>query len=324
MNASQKRTRDLKVPEGRTAVSKFARFFRGYGIALGVIVAAIPFATKAGRLLPIYSATKDILTFSTSLLSFLGIAVLFGVRRSIGQAVFPHSETRCISKSEYRKRTIYGTAWPIVLGVLAVIALGAYLMFVSISLLDIAREQGVSIKGREDMESLLFVTPLVSIPYLTGIAIAYVTMFFAAATAFVWLGLVEYLQSDLNISDADLIKRPYTLMTRQDFKLIHDLSESEASPYFYFEYDPRIVPPIPLVSGPFCGQHHQLLRYDGKEGVGRHRWRCVRSEKENDQHLVTFPYDTVDASYAAREEANRILQAQLNTSRVKDAADESV
>jgi hypothetical protein len=315
MSPSPKRARDPKYPESRAPVSKFARFFRSYGIALGVIVAAIPFATKAGSLLPIYNATKDILTFSTSLLSFLAIAVLFGVRRSIGQAVFPPSETRCISQSEYRRRTIYGTAWPITLGFLAVVALGAYLAFVSVSLLEVAREQKVNIKGKEDMEQLLLEIPLVSIPYLAPMAIAYVTMFFAAATAFVWLGLIEYMQSDLKISDADLITRPYTLMTRQDFKLVHDVGESEASPYFYFEYDPRIVHPIALVSGPFCGQHHRLLRYDGKQSVGNHRWRCVNPDKEEDQHFVSFPYDTVDASHAARDEANRILQARLNASR---------
>jgi hypothetical protein len=302
----------------RTPVSKFARFFRSYGIALGMIIAAIPFATKAGNLLPIYNATKDILTFSTSLLSFLGIAVLFGLRRSIGQAVFPHSETRCISRSEYRRRSIYGTVWPISLGFLAVLALGAYLVFVSVSLLDVAREQKVNINAKEDMARLLLDTPFVSIPYLLGIAVAYVTMFFASATAFVWLGLVEYLQSDLNISDADLITRPYTMMTRQDFKLTREVSESEASPYFYFEYDPRLERPIPLVSGPLCGQHHRLLRYEGKENVGQHRWRCVDAEKEKDHHFVVFPYDTVDASDAAREEANRILQSRLRAARVTD------
>lgn len=304
-------------------MSKFARFFRSYGIALGVIIAAIPFATKAGNLLPIYDATKDILTFSTSLLSFLGIAVLFGVRRSIGQAVFPHSETRCISRFEYRRRSIYGSVWPIVLGFLAVLALAGYLAFVSVSLVDVAREQKVDIKGKEDMERLLSETPLVSIPHLTGIAISYVTMFFASATAFVWLGLVEYLQSDLQISDGDLITRPYTMMTRQDFKLVRGVTESGASPYFYFEYDPRMERPSPLVSGPFCGQHHRLLRYDGKEDVGKHRWRCVNPEKEKDQHFVSFPYDTVDASDAAREEAERILQARLRASRVADSHEQA-
>src|SRR6266487_487176 len=185
MSPSPKKLKASKSPD-RAPISKFARFFRSYGIALGVIIAAIPFATKAGNLLPIFDAAKDILTFSTSLLSFLGIAVLFGVRRSIGQAVFPHSETRCISRLEYRRRSIYGSVWPIALGFLAVLALGAYLAFVSVSLLDVAHEQKVNIKGREDMERLLHETPLVSIPYLAGIAIAYVTMFFASATAFVW------------------------------------------------------------------------------------------------------------------------------------------
>jgi len=318
MNPARTRIRDPKSLD-RTPVSKFARFFRSYGIALGVIIAAIPFATKAGNLLPIYNATKDILTFSTSLLSFLGIAVLFGVRRSIGQAVFPHSETRCISRSQYKRRSIYGFGWPIALGFLAVLALGGYLALVSVSLLEVAHDQKMNIKGKEDMQWLLMETPLVSIPLLTGIAISYVTMFFASATAFVWLGLVEYLQSDLQISDADLITRPYTIMIRQDFKLVHDVTGSGASPYFYFEYDPRMERPTPLVSGPFCGQHHLLLRYDGcKEKVGEHQWCCVTSGKESVQHFVSFPYDTVDASDAARDEAARILEARLRASRVAD------
>ncbi|MCI0557738.1 MAG: hypothetical protein MN733_04530 [Nitrososphaera sp.] len=304
----------VESQQGPTPISRFARFFRSYGIALGVIVAAIPLATKMGSLLPIYNATKDILTFSTSLLSLLAIAILFGVRRSIGQAVFPHAETRCISESAHRTRKIYGTVWPITLAVLAIAALVAYLVCFSLSILDVADEQHVSITGTKEIEWILAETPLVRIGFLAPIAIAYVTMFLAAAAAFVWLGLIEYIQNDLGISDSDLITKPYTLMTRQEFKLAHDVAKSEAAAYFCFEYDPRNEQPVPLVSGPFCGQHHWLLRYDGKVAVGRHRWKCVNPVKEKDQHFISFPYDTVDAAYSARDEANRLLQARLNAS----------
>lgn len=316
MSPPEKETRQVQGQQRPPPISRFARFFRGYGIALGVIVAAIPLATKTGSLLPIYDATKDILTFSTSLVSLLAIAVLFGVRRSIGQAVFPHAETRCISQSAYRTRKIYGTGWPITLAVLAIVSLAAYLVFLHLSISDAARVQHVNITAKEEMERMLAKTPLVNIGYLAPIAISYATMFFTAAMAFVWLGLIEYIQNDLGISDSDLITKPYTLMTRQDFKLAHDAAESEATPYFFFEYDPRIEHPLALVSGPFCGQHHRLLRYDGKEAVGRHRWKCVNPEKKKDQHGITFPYDTVDAAYNARDEANRLLQSRLSAAEI--------
>jgi len=297
----EKETRD-EGQQGPTPISRFARFFRSYGIALGVIVAAIPLATRAGSLLPIYNATKDILTFSTSLVSLLAIAILFGVRRSIGLAVFPHAENRCISRSAYRTRTLYGTFWPITLAILAIAALAAYLIFLHLSILDVARELYSSIKVKEDMERMLAETPLVKIGYLAPIAIAYVTMFLAAATAFVWLGLIEYIQDDLGISDSDLLVKPYTLMTREDLTL--HVAGFHTSTYFSFEYDPRIEHPVPLVSGPFCGQHHRLLRYDANMGDS-HRWKCVNPETKKDQHEILFPYER-----RARDEAIRILQAR--------------
>ncbi len=55
---------------------KFARFFQNYGIGLGIILAAIPFATSTLNLLPIYKSHRSMLTFFTTLVSLLAVALL--------------------------------------------------------------------------------------------------------------------------------------------------------------------------------------------------------------------------------------------------------
>jgi hypothetical protein len=195
---------------------------------------------------------------------------------------------------------MYALGGPIMLALVAVLALSAYLIYFDLSIEALA---GTMLP----MEEILSSTTLVIIPYLSVLLIAYPVMFLSATMAFVWLGLVEYVQNEIGVSDADLITNAYTLMAKHEFKLNDPESLSESAPYFYFEYDRRVEDPTAAVSGPFCGRHQRRLTYFGKAEAAEHQWECINPEKQKDRHFVSFPYDTVDASTAAREKANALL-----------------
>jgi len=295
-------------------VKKFAAFFKAYGIALGVILAAMPLATKAGGLLPGYQTMKDTLTFSTSLISLLAIAVLFGYRRQIGQAVFPVVPGKSISREQLRRRTNYGTVTPIMLGSLAILGLIAYLTFLNLSIANVAEGQRQLIAGKQDMDMILFNTPLVAIPFLAPICLSYAMMFFGAATAFVWYGLIEYVQAEIRISDEDLIAKPYVLMNRHDFKLDDDSTMTDSIPFFYFEWDSQLEGPIAHVSGPLCETHNRKLQYKGKRGIGKHEWACIDPDKKKKNHIFILSYDTVIIRQMAKAKASTLLQAEIDGS----------
>jgi len=69
----------------------------------------------------------------------------------------------------------------------------------------------------EAEDSILSRTSVSVIPGFLSLKLLYVLMFWGAAAAFVWLGLVEYMQRELEISDANLIRAPYRQMDRATF-----------------------------------------------------------------------------------------------------------
>src|ERR1700731_767717 len=151
--------------EQKTPVRKFAVFFRSYLIALGVIIGAIPVVPRAGGLLPGYQAIRDTLTFATSLLSLLAIAFLFGFRRHIGEAVFPVRPGSSFSREQRRRRTNFGTVTPIALAFVAISGLVIYLVFLYLSIAEVAGARTALIK-KENMDQILSGTSFVAIPFL--------------------------------------------------------------------------------------------------------------------------------------------------------------
>ena len=301
-------TQDSHVP-----LQRFGKFFKAYGIALGVVFAAMPLLTSAGNLLPAYEATKSTVTFSTTLLSLLAIAVLFGARRHIGQAVFPVKPGKSITRDQRKRRTTFAIATPILLAVLAVLGFIGYLIMINLSILAVAGSSSTLVQKNE-MTRILSDTSIVAIPYLTPICIFYTLMFFGAATAFVWQGLVDYVQVELGISDKDLISNPYIVMNRYDFKLDDDSASSSSTPYFYFEWDSQLKNPVPHVAGPFCEVHDRKLQYRGKKDVGQYEWICVNPDKKKDAHTFALGYDVVTMRRNARSVADDLLQQELQRS----------
>jgi hypothetical protein len=296
--------------EQKTPVKKFAVFFRSYGIALGVIIGAIPVVTRAGGLLPGYQAVRDTLTFATSLLSLLAIAFLFGFRRHIGEAVFPVRPGSSISREQQKRRTKFGTATPVALALIAIFGLVIYLVSLNLSIAEVAGASGAKIT-KESMEQILSGTSFVAIPFLSFICGSYTMMFIGAATAFVWGGLIEYTQGELGITDAQLMAKPYVLMSRHDFKVIDDTALPDSAPFFYFEWDPQSPEPAAHVTGPLCERHKRVLKYEGKRGVAEHAWVCVNPDKKNDRHEFTLSHDSVALQHLARAKADALLQERL-------------
>ena len=294
----------------QTSVKKFAVFFRSYGIALGVIVGAIPVVTRAGGLLPGYQAVRDTLTFATSLLSLLAIAFLFGFRRHIGEAVFPVRPGSSISREQQKRRTKFGTATPVLLAVVAVLGLVVYLVSLNLSIAEVAGSRSELIK-KDSMEQILSGTSFVAIPFLGFICASYTMMFFGAATAFVWGGLIEYTQGELGITDAQLMARPYVLMSRHDFKVVDDAALPDAAPFFYFEWDSQSAQPGAHVTGPLCETHKRALKYEGKRGVAQHVWACVNPDKKKDRHEFTLSHDSIEMQHISRVKADALLQERL-------------
>jgi hypothetical protein len=296
--------------ETKTPVQKFAVLFRSYGIALGVIVGAMPFITRAGGLLPGYQAISSMLTFVTSLLTLLTIAFLFGFRRHIGEAVFPVKPGSSITREQQRRRTKFGTVTPIALAFVAISGLVIYLLSLNLSIAQVAGSSTALI-NKDYMDQILSSTSFVAIPFVSVICLGYTMMFFGAATAFVWGGLVEYTQAELGITDAQLMAKPYVLMHRHDFKIEDDTALPNSAPYFYFEWDSQSVEPRAHVTGPLCEMHKRRLKYEGKRDIGQHIWACLNPDKKNDRHEFILSHDSVTMQHLARTKAEALLKQRL-------------
>lgn len=303
------------IPNAQSPVSKFASFFKLYGIGIGVICAAVPIMTRAVNLLPVYESIKNTLTFSTSLVSFLAIAVLFSVRRHIGQAVFPGPPGLCISDSQNRRRQRNAVIYPILLGSLAIVSLAGYLISIGYSLNSV---QG-AMYNRQSISTILSETPLVNIPYLAFLCPTYVLMFFGATTVFVWLGLIEYVQMELGIRDGEMITNPYVLMAKEYFKIVDEPSTPSASVSFFFEYNPHIDNPKPILHGPFCIAHNNHLLYEGPSTNGKHIWICQDPAEEKIRHTIILSQDRIDLRKTAEHKAKLLLDTlTVNKARFHD------
>lgn len=332
------------------SIQRFAAFFRGYGISLGIILSAIPFATSNIRLLRMYESNRELLTFFTSLLSLLGVALLFAIRRRIGASVFP-SGNRVLSRKGMRARNVWGIFVPSLFIVISVVSLIAYLGFLNSSIsraaLEFARDKtgrplsellqgadsasgqlfgkdgeeakvfgsalrdsaegksalllSVHFNSEEAVDHVLRLTPSAEIPLHWGIEITYVLMFSTAALAFVWFGIIEYLQGELGLSDRDLLESPYRQAPDHQFAVdkVRDLDDDSAPLYFTLSYNPDEDPPklISGPDGPFCTTHNTRLEYSspGKE-ERTHIWSCRMQIKDSivTLHTLTLGFDSTE------------------------------
>jgi hypothetical protein len=124
---------DEPVPTADSA-GRFARLFRGYGVSLGMIVAAVPFATAGFDAIPMYASHRWVLSAVAGTISLLAVAVVFSLRRTIGTAVFPPRRRLSLTRRERARQDRLGLAWPLTIAVTSVVAFGLYLGFMDASI----------------------------------------------------------------------------------------------------------------------------------------------------------------------------------------------
>ena len=274
-------------------------------------MAAVPFSTNQLDLLPAYDSNKNVLTFFTTLVSLLGVAILFAIRRRIGISVFPHR--RVLTPGEMYIRRVGGIFIPAGLIGISILSLIIYLGVLNASIDRAAQqfardESGATLyellEDRDDVEASLFGlidnsearvighartserqrrqrsvsflsekgielirqnTPSVEIPLHWPLEIFYVIMFLSAVLAFVWFGIIEYMQGELGLDyvDRKLLENPYRPVPVRIFEVpqVRDLKQYPSTVFFRLTYNPDDSPPTLVTGpeGPYCDSHKARL-----------------------------------------------------------------
>jgi hypothetical protein len=323
-----------------------------------LIVAAVPLVGRAFAVVPGFRATQDLATFCASTTSFLAAAFLFGLRRHIGEKVFPTKKV--ISRAVASARTVFSVGIPLLFAVIAVGSLFVYIGLVRSSVERIALRAAVvtspdgestlwkaldtldeaegvivgsdgsrdRVSGRaattRDKARVLWVSAIsedayqrilrtsssLSVPDFGLIILFYTSTFVSSVVAFVWLGLVEYVQHDLGVSDTQLLSDPYrqTRVTIFPLDAIEIGRESDQAIqqrlYFQAEFDPDLGDREYRVTGPYCGIHRQQLQYVGHDGErDKEKWQCRYTENSNTMtHVVWLTHDLYTAADLAGRE----------------------
>lgn len=251
-----------------TSIKRFSKFFRNYGLSLGLIVASLPIGLQWTRFIDYYSFNGNFLTFLASLVAYLTVAAIFGARNSIGRNVFPQEDV--LDSNQDVARIFLGHIVPIAAGAGAVLSLMIYTAILSSSVQDIALDYSYTTAagmpsvretlektprapgstGDARVEGQLFSTPgpefrivgqirysvnqngfpienydvlSISQPafasvlqqappsalggYSFFLTLFYVFAFAGASLSLVWFGILEYLQEQLGLDDATLMKK---------------------------------------------------------------------------------------------------------------------
>lgn len=112
-----------------SAVKRFGKFFRGYGIGISLVVSALPLATLLWNLLPMFDGIKPLLTAIASGGSFLLVGIIFAQRHAIAKLFFPGLHVagrRRVAYSSELEAAKFFSLIPMTLGVVAVLCLAAY------------------------------------------------------------------------------------------------------------------------------------------------------------------------------------------------------
>jgi hypothetical protein len=119
----------------RDPAQRFSAYLTTYFSALGLIVAALPFALRATDSLEFYSAVKGWLAFLASLISYFAVAVVFSGRHYIGRSVFLGMgllDNRRPTTLQLRTRALW-TFFPAVLGTLSIVSFVMYAYTLNLS-----------------------------------------------------------------------------------------------------------------------------------------------------------------------------------------------
>jgi hypothetical protein len=143
---------------------------------------------------------------------------------------------------------------------------------------SLRRDYSVRFLEEGSVQAILKGTPSISVPYRTWMGIFFLGTFVCAAAAFVLTGLKDYLQSELGLSDRDLILDPPVASRREKFDV-----QGVPGLYGIVEYSPDARSLSPRTSGPFCAWHDKEPRplvIDVLSGKVEF-WKHVTKEQQN-------------------------------------------
>jgi hypothetical protein len=121
----------------------------------------------------------------------------------------------------------------------------------------------VQFQDEETVKAVLAKTPSASIPNVPLAWMLFLLSFLSAVSAFVLMGLKDYLQEVLGRSDKDLI-----LKTVATSKVSFDVDDA-AGVIGLMEFCPKTSGFEPIFEGPLCQVHNKLLSPEGQESEGK-------------------------------------------------------
>ncbi len=111
-------------------------------------------------------------------------------------------------------------------------------------------EYHVQFPDEHAVKAILSGTPSTSVPYVYWMGLFFLGAFVSATSSFVLTGLKDYLQTELQLSDQDLILQPAAASQKQIFDV-----KGAPGLYGLAEFSPDAEDLAPTFEGPFCVEH---------------------------------------------------------------------
>jgi hypothetical protein len=180
-------------------MQKFARFFRGYMGAAPIIAAALPIPVTAGKIIPTYHEHTSSLTAYSSMFCFLTVAFVFYRRHRLGAYLLPElweKRSRIVGRfmvSWLPLVLVLFTAASIILYHAALYGSLAGQTFPADYTLANMLEKGNIRRWPFEFQAVLFAS--------------YFGIFVFSTLAFSLMAVREYMQSELGLTELDLVLR---------------------------------------------------------------------------------------------------------------------
>jgi len=188
-------------------MQKFARFFRGYMGAAPMIAAALPIPITAGKIIPTYQEHTSFLTAYCSMFCFLIVAFVFYRRHRMGSYLLPE-----LWEKPTRIAGRLVVSWlPLILIFLTAASIIVYHFLLDMTLLE--WEKALRSPGSPTLSvaDLLAKGGRISTQLkFLGQALffgSYLGIFVFSTLAFSLMAVREYMQTELGLTELDLVLR---------------------------------------------------------------------------------------------------------------------
>lgn len=187
------------TPSSPNRMKRFATFFRGYMGSAPIIAAVLPIPITAGKVIPTYLEHTSFLTAYASMFCFLAVAYIFYRRHRIGMYMIPENwgkRSRIIGRlmvSWLPLLFILFTALSIIVYHWALYASLEYQPFSAATSVSEILQKG-SIRTMPFLFQALFFS-------------SYFGIFVFSTLAFALMAVREYMQTELGLSETDLVYR---------------------------------------------------------------------------------------------------------------------